>query len=120
MGIIIRQGLKNSIVTYFGVVIGVINILFLFNKFLTPEQLGLYAAITSFPVVFASFSNLGTPHIAVRFFNQFENPANKHNGFFGYLLLAPLVGFSINLIFYLLLHDTFCNVYAHNSSLLVT
>ena len=92
MGIIIRQSLKNSVVTYVGVVIGTLNVLFLYNKFLTPEQLGLYTALTSFPLVFAGFAHLGTPHVGVRFFNQFVDSKRQHNGFLGYILMAPLIG----------------------------
>ena len=39
MGIIIRQGLKSSIVTYVGTAVGVLNVLVIYNKFLTQEQL---------------------------------------------------------------------------------
>jgi len=119
MGIIIRQSIKNSFVTYVGVAIGTLNVLFLYNKFLTPEQLGLYTALTSFPLVFAGFAHLGTPHVGVRFFNQFADAERKHNGFFGYILLAPLVGFMTFLLIYMGLKPSFEAVYAKNSPLLI-
>lgn len=119
MGIIIRQSIKNSVVTYVGVAIGTLNVLFLYNKFLTTEQLGLYTALTSFPLVFAGFAHLGTPHVGVRFFNQFADAERKHNGFFGYILLAPLLGFVAFLLIYTGLKPSFEAVYAKNSPLLV-
>jgi len=119
MGIIIRQSIKSSVVTYVGVLIGVLNVLFLFNKFLTTEQLGFYTALSSFPLVFASFANLGTQHVGVRFFNHFSDPEHKHNGFFGYLLVAPLIGFLLFMAVYTLGQDVFKNIYIKNSPLLV-
>ena len=119
MGIIIRQSIKNSIVTYLGVAIGTVNVLFLYNKFLSTEQLGLYTALTSFPLVFAGLSNLGTPHVATRFFNQFADNHQKHNGFFGYMLLAPLFGFSAFFLIYIFLKPSFESIYNQNSPLLI-
>lgn len=119
MGIIIRQSIKTSIATYIGVLIGVMNVLFLFNKFLTTEQLGFYTVLSSLPVVFASFANLGTQHVGVRFFSHFSDPEKKHNGFFGYLLVTPLIGFTLFLIIYILGQALFKQAYTKNSPLLV-
>lgn len=119
MGIVVRQSIKNSIVSYAGVLIGMLNVLFLYNKFLSTEQLGLYTALTSFPLVFAAFSNLGTPHVGVRFFNQFANANNGHNGFLGYLLLAPLIGFVIFISIYAGFRKNFEGLYIENSPLLL-
>jgi len=69
MGIVIRQSAKASIVTYLGTVIGTFNVIFLYNQFLSQAQVGLIAgALVSIPLIFASFTQLGIPHIAVRFF----------------------------------------------------
>lgn len=119
MGIIIRQSLKNSVVTYVGVVIGTVNVLFLYNKFLSTEQLGLYTALTSFSLVFAGFAHLGTPHVSVRFFNQFVDSKRQHNGFLGYILITPIIGFLLFLLAYWLLDGIFQKVYFKNSPLLI-
>ncbi len=94
MGIIIRESIKTSIISYIGVVIGTINVLFIYNKFLTAEEFGFYSAILSFAVVYSGFTNLGIPHICVRFFNRFSNEKEKYQGFFTVLLLLPLFGFA--------------------------
>lgn len=119
MGIVIRQSIKSSVVTYIGVIIGTVNVLFLYNKFLSPQQLGLYTSLIGFPQVFAAFSNLGTPHVGVRFFSRFSDPDKQHNGFLGYLLLAPLVGFVLFLLAYIGVKGIFQSVYMDNSPLLI-
>ncbi|MFN8356736.1 MAG: oligosaccharide flippase family protein [Spirosomataceae bacterium] len=120
MGIIIRQSLKNSVVSYAGVAIGTINVLFLYNQFLSQEQLGFYATLTSMPLVFASFAQLGMPHVTVRFFNQFADPERQHNGFFTFLLAVPLLGFGAFSLLYWVGKGLFFQVYGLNSPLLTT
>ncbi len=119
MGIIVRQSLKSSIVTYVGVMIGTINVLYLYNAFLSTDQMGLYSAMTSFPMVFASFTQLGIPLIAVRFFNRFNDELKQHNGFFVFLLVAPLLGCFIFSLLYLFGSDLFRWIYEDGSPLLV-
>lgn len=119
MGIIIRQGIKSSIVTYLGVVIGSINVLFLYNKFLTEEEYGLYVLLSSFPLVFSGFAGLGTHLVGVRFFNKFADENNKHNGFLGFLTIAPLLGYLAFLVVYSVLKQYFISIYNEESPLLV-
>lgn len=119
MGIVIRQSAKASLVTYLGTAIGTFNVIFLYNQFLSQAQVGLIAgALVSIPLIFASFTQLGIPHIAVRFFPHFDNPEKGHNGFFGFLLLAPLFGLSLFVLGYLALHQVFDRIYSENSPLL--
>ncbi|MES2795159.1 MAG: polysaccharide biosynthesis C-terminal domain-containing protein [Bacteroidota bacterium] len=119
MGIIIRQSIKSSIVTYVGVVIGTINVLYLYNEFLDFEQFGLYVTLTSFPLVFAGIASLGTPLVGVRFFNQFSDEDNEHNGYLGYLLITPFIGFIAFIIGYWLFQSQFAEIYSKNSPLLI-
>lgn len=121
MGIVIRQSLKGSIVTYLGTAIGTFNVIFLYNKFLTQAEVGLIAgALVSIPLIFSSFTHFGIPHIAVRFFPHFDNPENQHGGFFTFLLLSPLVGLALFSFGYVALRGVFNQFYAENSPLLPT
>lgn len=119
MGIVIRQSLKASIVTYLGTAIGTFNVIFLYNQFLNQDEVGLIAgALVSIPLIFASFTQLGIPQLAVRFFPHFDDPENGHNGFFSFLLIAPLFGLSLFTLGYLALRETFNAIYADTSPLL--
>ncbi len=119
MGIVIRQSLKASIVTYLGTAIGTFNVIFLYNQFLSQSEVGLIAgALVSIPLIFASFTQLGIPHIAVRFFPHFDDPSNEHRGFFSFLLISPLVGWGLFTLGYVALRGTVNAIYATNSPLL--
>lgn len=118
MGIIIRESLKSSIINYVGVVIGTVNVLFLYNKLLTTEEYGLYAILISFPVVSAGFINMGVPHVAVRFFNRFADVEKKHQGIFTFLLLTPLAGFLAFLIAFYGFQELFSRIYSESPALI--
>ena len=118
MGIIIRESLKSSIINYVGVLIGTVNVLFLYNKLLTTEEYGLYAILISFPVVAAGFINLGIPHVAIRFFNRFADVGKKHQGIFTFLLLTPLAGFLIFLLVFYGFRSLFENLYRESPALI--
>ncbi len=119
MGIVIRQSIKSTFVTYVGVIIGTVNVLFLYNKFLTTEQFGLYTTIVSYPLIFSVFAGLSAPHIGIQFFSRFADDTKKHNGFFTFLISLTLVGFIIFLGLYTLFRSTFVAIYAENSPMLI-
>lgn len=119
MGIIIRQGLKSSIVTYLGVIIGIFNMLILYNSFLTQEELGLYAStLLTFPIIYMSLTLLGVPHIAVRFHSQFNTPHLRRQ-LFTFMLAVPFAGLAIFTILYLLFKPVYIDFYEENSPLLL-
>ena len=95
MGIVIRQSIKASFVSYVGVGLGLINNLFVSTKFLSPEQLAITRLLLENSLVFAAFAHLGTPFMMDKFFVYFKNPENKHGGFIGFLWFWSLMGIGI-------------------------
>ena len=119
MGIIVRQGFKSSIVSYVGVVIGIFNILILYNQFLTQEQLGLYAStLLTFPVIYMSFALLGVPSVAVRFHSRFQDHESRRQ-LFTFIIIAPLVGLAAFVALYLLFKPLYLKFYLDHSPMLV-
>lgn len=119
MGIIVRQGFKSSIVSYVGVVIGIFNILILYNQFLTQEQLGLYAStLLTFPVIYMSFALLGVPSVAVRFHSRFQDHESRRQ-LFTFIIITPLVGLAAFVALYLLFKPLYLKFYLDHSPMLV-
>lgn len=98
MGLILRQSLKSSVGFYVGVALGAINTLFISTQFLTPDQLAISRILLENSLIFAAFAHLGTPYISDRFFSYFKNDEKEHNGFLLFILLFPLIGFSLFLV----------------------
>lgn len=99
MGIVIRQGFKFSVVTYLGVALGAFNILYLFPKYLQPDEIGLRELLVGIAMMLAYFSQLAMNNVMMRFFPYFKDESRQHNGLlvlslgislFGFLLIAGL------------------------------
>lgn len=117
MGTIRKQGIQNAIINYTGIAIGFINLIVLQPLFLSPEEIGLTRLLFYFSSLVAVFLPLGINHITIRFFPVFRNEANKHHGYFGFMLLFPLAGFLICSLFLWMTAPFFMNQYQTESPL---
>ncbi len=98
MGIIQRQGIKNTISSYFGIVLGFVSLIIIQPKLLRPEEIGLARVMFAFSTLIASFIPIGASNMTIKYFPYFRNPKNGHHGFMGFMLLFPLIGFVISSI----------------------
>jgi O-antigen/teichoic acid export membrane protein len=119
MGIILRQSIKNTLISYIGIAIGTVNTLWLFPAFLIPEEIGLLRLILDIPLLFAYFTQLGASSLSDRFFNYFKDDKKKNNGFLFLILTYPLISFLIFAISFFLLKDFWESIYLSKSALLV-
>ncbi|HQV00028.1 MAG TPA: hypothetical protein PLO59_02655, partial [Bacteroidia bacterium] len=95
MGVIQRQGIKNFISTYVGIVIGFVSLIWIQPNFLTKEELGLTRLLYSFSMMVAMFVPLGIGNATTKYFPLFKNAEKKHYGYFSFMLLFPLLGYTI-------------------------
>ena len=93
MGEIKKQGIQNAVIAYIGIALGFVSLVVLQPLLLKPEELGLVRILFSFSIVVSTLIPLGIGNITVRFFSLFADKEKKHHGYFGFMLLFPLVGF---------------------------
>ena len=117
MGIIQRQGIRNTVITYSGIIIGFVNLIIIQPRFLTPEELGLTRVLFSFSALIASFLPLGIQNITLKYFPYYKDPEKKHSGYFGFMLLFPAIGFLLISGAILLLKKIIIDLYIDNSKL---
>ncbi len=117
MGVIKRQGIKNTIATYIGFVIGFVNLIIIQPNFLTKEELGLTRVLYSFALLVAMFVPMGIGNATTRFFPVFKNSGQRHHGYFGFMLLFPLAGFVLAAVALILGKDFIMSRYAVESPL---
>lgn len=98
MGIIQRQGLKSSIISYIGVAIGVLSTMYIYPKAL--EILGLFRSLFDASVMIGIVVMMGSSVSAVRFFPNYKDATNGHGGLLTWLLLVSGVGFLAFLLVY--------------------
>ncbi|MFN8322536.1 MAG: polysaccharide biosynthesis C-terminal domain-containing protein [Chitinophagales bacterium] len=117
MGIIQRQGLKNTIVTFAGLLLGFASLLYIQPHFLSAEEIGLTRVLFSLSSLVGVFLPLGIGTITVRYFPVFRNEKNGHNGFFGLILLFMLTGMVVMFTILLLAKGYFIQTYQQQSKL---
>jgi O-antigen/teichoic acid export membrane protein len=118
VGEIRKQGIANSVITYTGIIIGFLNIVVIQPNFLQPEELGLTRILFSFSALIATVLPLGIGNVTIKFFPLFRDHEKRHNGYFGFLLLAGLLGFLIFSGLLSLLKPIILNQFTDPSSLL--
>ncbi|MDO8998950.1 MAG: polysaccharide biosynthesis C-terminal domain-containing protein [Bacteroidota bacterium] len=119
MGVIKRQGIKNTVITYIGIIIGAVNIIFVQPKLLSEEELGLTRLLYDFAYLIGLAVPLGLPNIIVKYFPFFKDKENKHNGFAGFVLLIFLIGFIISAAALLIFKPTITSLYIDDAALFV-
>ncbi len=84
MGIIKRQGIKQSVVNYLATFIGAVSVVFVY-----PHSEGMYSLagyLVGAAALVAPFASVGANALTVRFFPTFNSEKDKHHGFLGIIL----------------------------------
>jgi O-antigen/teichoic acid export membrane protein len=120
MGVVKRQGIKNTISSYFGILIGFASLIVIQPKLLPPEVIGLSRVLFAFSTLIGTLIPLGAGNICIRYFPRFFNAKEKHHGFFGFIMLFPLAGSFLVLFTLFLFKEWIIAKYASQSPLFET
>ncbi len=104
MGIIARQSIKGTIVTYLGVAVGFFTTFFVLTRFLTAEEIGLSRVLIDAATLFIGLAQLGTNSSIIRFYPYFKSTEHRDHGFFFWTLVIPFIGFLLFAIVYWACH----------------
>ncbi|MEZ4946209.1 MAG: oligosaccharide flippase family protein [Cyclobacteriaceae bacterium] len=95
MGIVFRQSAITTIISYCGVAIGYINLLYLYPKFLEPDQIGLMRTIQDAAILFTPFAQFGLAQSIVRYYPKLVTGQASSGSFIRLMLLLAMAGFGI-------------------------
>lgn len=118
MGIVQRQGLRNTLISYVGLGIGFVNTTLVLPRLLAPAQLGLTSVLVSLATMGALVSALGFTNTTLRYFPYFRNRETGHSGFLPLLLGLPLALFLVVAAVLWLGRPLVLRWYAHDAALL--
>lgn len=104
MGIIIRKSLATTMFSYLGVVIGYLNFLYFFPKFLSTGQIGLYRLILDSAILLAPFAQSGIMQGILKFYPVYRKQ-EKTTDFSIFTLLFSLVSLSFFSLVLVLLRE---------------
>lgn len=118
MGIVKRDSITITVLSYVGVIIGFVNKILLFPNFLDEEMVGLTGILLTIALMYAQFSALGITSSVVRFFPFFRTPDRKNNGLFFWSALGISVGFLFFTLLFLIFREPVTQYYSVRSPLL--
>ena len=146
MGIIAKQSIQGTIVTYLGVAVGFVTTFFVLTRFLTAEEIGLARVLVDAATLFIGLAQLGTSASIIRFYPHFKQgvkwrsnrvessrmeqsysptqpystaTSDSEHGFFFWTILIPLVGFGIFAALYCICYTTLSQWFGEKSPLFI-
>jgi O-antigen/teichoic acid export membrane protein len=117
LGIIQRQSIQASVITYAGALLGYLNFILLYPIYLTAEQVGLTRLLISVAVLLSQFALLGTSYTLQRYFPYFNNKPERHYGFITLLYAIAIIGYVCFSLLFLLFKQPIQSFYEQRSAL---
>lgn len=119
MGIIVRQSISNTILSYLGIALGFVLTILMFPHILEAEQYGLTRVLISASFISSQFAHLGFKNLVIRYFPFFKKADPQKHGFLFWIITIPIAGFLLFCGIYLLGNDILIRYYSEQSPLFV-
>lgn len=120
MGIIKKQSIQSAFIIYLGFAIGAFNLLYLFPKYLSLEQIGLTRIIFSFATLMANFALLGLPNVMMKFYPYYKGRLENNKNDFLFISACILsVGLTFTIFIIWLFKSYFVKKFGANAPLFV-
>ncbi|MGB0851524.1 MAG: lipopolysaccharide biosynthesis protein, partial [Bacteroidia bacterium] len=114
MGVIKRQGLKSTFVTYFFMAFGIVSNLLIYTKMLEVQELGTIAFVLTTGITFAPFVLLGFHVMYLKYFARFEKEPTDLSRLYSLTLYGPIVLSIILCTSYLIFRESIVSYYTVN------
>lgn len=112
MSKVAKQSIQTTFFSYIGVVLGYINVLWLYPFALDTTELGTFRTIQDLGLLFVPFAQLGVGHGITRYFPKLEN---HQSAFLTYSLGLSFLGFTLVSLLFFGLKDELIGLFAANS-----
>ncbi len=119
MGIIVRQSISNTLISYVGIALGFVLTILMFPHILTADQYGLTRVLISASFISSQFAHLGFQNLVIRYYPFFKKAAPQKHGFLFWIITIPIIGFLLFSVIYLMASDTIIRYYSERSPLFV-
>lgn len=93
MNLLQKQGFLNSLILYAGVVLGFFNLIILFQRIMSIEEIGFFIMIGTLSQLYSQFAGLGIANIILKYFPYYRSDDKKHGGFVTFVSIWSLVCF---------------------------
>ncbi len=114
MGVVAKQSILNTFITYFGFAFGAANTLFLFTNILGEEEYGVVSYLLASSNLLWPLLAFGLPNTLIKFYNTYTNKIASDR-FFSWLLLVPLVLVVVVSLLYTFFYEQLMARYTHTN-----
>ena len=90
MGIVARQSILNTLITYLGFAFGALNILFLFTNILSDENYGVVSYVLASSNLLWPLMAFGLQNTLIKFYHSYTDTQTQSR-FFSWILMIPIV-----------------------------
>jgi O-antigen/teichoic acid export membrane protein len=97
-----KQGIYNSIILYVGTALGFFNLVILFQRFLTIEEIGFFSLMIAISLLYAQIASVGVTNIIIKYFPYYRTDDKSHGGFVTFVLIWCISGFALLTVFFFL------------------
>lgn len=111
MGQVVKKSVYNTIITFFGAVIGYLNVLILFPKVMEASQIGLIRTLQDMALLAVPLAQLGTGQSLLKYFPGFEKKENGGKELFSVALLITVGGYMLFLALFFLFQEQIVSIY---------
>jgi len=119
MGVIQKDAIRTTMISYLGLILGYLNKGVLFVFILSTEQIGLINLILSLSLLFAQFSNLGVINSTWKFLPFFHHSGKQLYNFLRLSFGIVTIGLILTTVLFFLSENLIVNYYQEKSSAFV-
>ena len=118
MGIIKKQAVANTIITYVSLILGAVNVLWLMPKGLSPEEVGLRSLLLSSAFLVSPLARIGFNKVIIKFYPVFKDADKKDHGFLFIIMIIPFVAFILITLLFLIFKQPVFSLFEAKSAMI--
>jgi len=110
-----KQGFLNSIILYAGTALGFVNLIILFQRVLTLEEIGFFTLMLTISLLYAQVASLGISNIILKYLPYYRSDDKRNGGFATFVTAWSLIGFAIFTILFVLFKGSIIGFYKNKN-----
>jgi len=110
-----KQGFLNSLILYAGTALGFVNLIILFQRVLTLEEIGFFTLMLTISLLYAQVASLGISNIILKYLPYYRSDDKRNGGFATFVTAWSLIGFAIFTILFVLFKGSIIGFYKNKN-----
>ncbi|MGZ3753816.1 MAG: hypothetical protein ACXVAY_05290 [Mucilaginibacter sp.] len=115
MNLLQKQGFYNSLILYAGTALGFFNLVILFQRVLTIEEIGFFALMNTISLLYAQVASVGINNIILKYFPYYRSDDKRHGGFVTFVILWCAGNFALFTLLFFLFKNSIIAHYGNDS-----